>query len=890
MRKTRWCVVAPAGTLAVLLGTALPAIADQFASACPAATIRTWVGPEYWANRLQDWRIADGRLECVEASQQKPTRAVHLLVAALGSQPGEFSMSVRTGPIEPDATPSAESWSGFLIGSGGEHIDYRLTALTHHRPAEDGGLLAAMDGNGRIIFRDFAAGTPANGGRPLVGDLTTAEQQSAQPLRDVELRLTAEPAGPHYTLTLAAYDPQSGTLISRGTLNNVDAKKLDGGVALVSHRGPSGGRSGYWFRDWKLAGSKVVSHPERANGPVLNALYTLSHGVLKLTAQMPPLGKQDTHTARLLVREETTNLYRTVATARLIEDSYTFPFRVENWDATRDVTYMIVYDLRTGPGTTHTIGWQGKVRAEPDGHAPFVVAAFTGHRVMTGGLKWNHDGIWFPHNELVAAVESHRPDLLFFSGDQIYEGDLTGAQRRPVDAAILDYLDKWYRWCWAFRDLTRSTPSIAIPDDHDVYHGNIWGAGGRNATGPDDGGYVMPARFVNMVQQTQCSHLPDPADPTPVEQGINVYYTSLDYAGLSFAIIEDRKWKSSPTTTIPEGRVVNGWFQNRDFNAAQQADVPDAVLLGDRQLSFLRKWSADWQNGIWMKTVLSQTIFANVATLPAEATSDKVVPRLKRLLPGVYPADDTFAVDADSNGWPQSGRNRALDAMRRGFAFHIAGDQHLGSFVHYGIESWSDSGFGFCVPSIANVWPRRWYPAQSGQNRKEGAPRYTGQFRDGFGNRVQVFAVSNPVVSGREPSALYDRAPGYGIVRFDRQTRDIEIECWPRWVDPTLPDAQQYPGWPITVNQFDNYGRKPHAYLPTIEVHGMSDPVVQVVDESNGETIYTLRIRGESFRPKVFRDGTYTVRVGEPGTPRMKRLENLRAEAEASTSRRVSFD
>ena len=38
---------------------------------------------------------------------------------------------------------------------------------------------------------------------------------------------------------------------------------------------------------------------------------------------------------------------------------------------------------------------------------------------------------------------------------------------------------------------------------------------------------------------------------------------------------------------------------------------------------------------------------------------------------------------------------------------------------------------------------------------------------------------------------------------------------------------------------------------------------MQVIDESAGEIVYTLRIKGNEFRPKVFSKGTYTVRVGE---------------------------
>jgi len=55
----------------------------------------------------------------------------------------------------------------------------------------------------------------------------------------------------------------------------------------------------------------------------------------------------------------------------------------------------------------------------------------------------------------------------------------------------------------------------------------------------------------------------------------------------------------------------------------------------------------------------------------------------------------------------------------------------------------------------------------------------------------------------------------------------------------------------------------------------MANPVVQVVDERNGEIVYTVRSRGASFRPKVFAAGAYTVRVGEPGTERWKTLRRV---------------
>ena len=46
--------------------------AADFASQWSQAPDRVWIGPEYWANRLHDWRIQDGRLECVERRARYP--------------------------------------------------------------------------------------------------------------------------------------------------------------------------------------------------------------------------------------------------------------------------------------------------------------------------------------------------------------------------------------------------------------------------------------------------------------------------------------------------------------------------------------------------------------------------------------------------------------------------------------------------------------------------------------------------------------------------------------------------------------------------------------------------------------------------------------------------
>jgi alkaline phosphatase D len=457
-----------------------------------------------------------------------------------------------------------------------------------------------------------------------------------------------------------------------------------------------------------------------------------------------------------------------------------------------------------------------------------------------------------------------------------------GIQYSPVEPAILEYLRKWYLFGWAFGDILRDRPTITIPDDHDVFHGNLWGMSGKATTAPgfgmeaqDSGGYKMPARWVNMVQRTQTSHLPDPADPAPVEQGIGVYFCDLRYAGLSLAVIEDRKFKSAPKAFLPEAEIRNGWAKNPEWKADKSSDVKGAELLGARQLKFLKSWAADWTGGVWMKAVLSQTLWSDPSTLPAGTTGDDGVPGLPVYKPGEYPPDDVPMADMDSDGWPPAGRNAAIREMRKAFALHISGDQHLPSTLKYGLEAWGDAGFAICVPAISNLWPRRWFPKTPGLNRKPNDPPYKGDFKDAFGNRMTVLAVANPQVTGLQPAELYDRSAGYGIITFDRETRDISLANWPRQTDPRKPDAKPYPGWPVTLNQLDNYGRAAKAWLPTLQFRGMTNPVVQIVDERNGEIVYTVRAKGATFKPKVFAAGSYTIRAGEPGTERWRVLRKV---------------
>jgi hypothetical protein len=539
------------------------------------------------------------------------------------------------------------------------------------------------------------------------------------------------------------------------------------------------------------------------------ALYTQESGVLKLTAQLYPLHPDESRDVHL-------DIQRDGQWAELTKSAIVFPgwsahFRVEKWDSSRDVQYRV----RHGENAS----FEGLIRRAPTAKEEIVVANLSCNSSRTTGLR----------PEIIENLKLQDPDLLFFAGDQTYRHT--------------EHTAGWIEFGLQFRDLMRDRPTITIPDDHDVGHPNLWGENGKRSLRKDnsDGGYYYPPAYVNMVQRQQTWHLPDPMDPAPVEQGIGVYFTRLRVGGIDFAILEDRKFKSGPQGKIPQMGPRPDHINDPTYNP-ETIDLPGLQLLGDRQLKFLRDWGQDWAD-VEMKAVLSQTAFCGAVHLHG-------------------PNADRLLADLDCNGWPQTGRDRALEEIRRAWAVHLCGDQHLGVVVKHGIREWGDGPFSFTSPALVNtIYGRWWHPPDSkaGPNPVPGSPLpWTGDFRDGLGNRISMLAYANPSDIKDERQ----RGDGYGLVRFNKTSRRITFECWPRFADAKRGDEAQFPGWPVKVAMEDNDGRKPIGWLPEIVVEGGNRPVVQVVEESTGDILYTVRAASPRFQPPVYARGRYTVKVG----------------------------
>ncbi len=786
---------------------------------------RIWVGEDFWTVPLEDWRVKGGRLEC-SSSYQHAT--VSLLTHILTNMQGGFSLTVDMG----------------LLDEGRNHGGAGIS-------------IGVLDDTDSDIRASVYFGTGLNLGVNTLGYAFLGNKVKELPenfdFSRFQIRIDAfRHAGQHaLQMTLHGANGDEVTkLAADATLNAGGIIQLVNNFRTIdaNDHGPT-----FWFDNIQIEGSIFTVLPENRFGPVFWTMHTLSRNVMKMTAQLPPVGEHENTQAHFQVLH-TNGEWETLASESMDSDARTASFRVEDWDDTNESKYRVLFDYISASGEKLTAEYGGMIRKDP-----------VDRPLRMGGLTCQFSS-GFPYRPLVENLTLLAPDILYFSGDQIYESN--GGyfvKRAPEEMAILSYLGKWYMFGWAFGELMRDIPTICTPDDHDVFHGNLWGEGGmpfddqdiinrtnRINTG-DLRGFAQTVRFVNMVNRTQCEHLPDPFDPTPIKQGMSVWYTSLNYGRISFAIVSDRIFKSAPER-------VSQWDGRNDHLTeplpdASALEKPELQMLGERQKTFLENWIRDWHD-VDVKVLLSQTVFANPATHHG---------RFDAYLFG----------DLDSGGWPKEARDRTIRTIRKAFAFHINGDQHLPSMLQYGIDNYSDAGWSFCTPAISIIYSRWFRPDEMDipviDRPAHNLPN-TGKYKDSFGNLNYVYAIGNPDNFSRSPNR-YDfeqnKSAGFGMIYFDQVSRDITTESWRFLADVLSPKpGDQHPGWPKTINQLDNDGRDRIAWLPVLSFPHSNKPVIEIINEDTNEMVYIVRATGNSFQPWVYVPGSYTIRAGHPETNR----------------------
>lgn len=693
-----------------------------------------WPGPDFWSTPMYDWPVSSGSITAPAAVN----RTLSVLTSSLANTGASatisaklsFSGSAITGS---DSIPERFA-TGFSIGRQGYVSDYRSAAVL-----AKSSIFASIRADGRLqILNEKSIKTVSFRGGPLVLTLNIIRIK-----RRARLSLTAVQGVKTVSVT-----------------STVPLNRVTGGVALEMDGEIKGGARPtlvfVTFKDFSMVGPMVNNQPDRAFGPILWTQYMISDDSLRIQAQLAPLEQRYSVTLYL----KYSNGWSLAGNAKSDSLSRTALFRIPNWNGgqTREYQVRIRY-----MGKIYR--WGGTIRSIPTA-SKFKLAVFS-----------CDEGYLFPMNDVVSQVNRQNPDMLAFVGDQIYdepagfdpESNIEPARFASIKVAMLDYLHKWYRFGWTWREVISNRPSIMMPDDHDVYQGNLFGAGGVRLPDRSEliwslGGYIMPGRWVTGIEKTHVGHLPSPAVDITLPIGIKPYFTDIRYGDIGIAVLEDRKFKTGPQMLDPRLRSAGD----------------GAELLGPAQENFVRNWCRDWKN-VTMKIAISATIFSKATT--------HVGRELRR---GRY--------SQDSGAWPRSARNRAVRMLGDANVLTIHGDQHLGVLLRQGIDDFDDAGYSFMVPGIANGFPRAWWPGV--ESRPAPGDKFTGRFVDDAGHPINVLAVGNPDGSSIDlnwwtsppDEVAYRKGSGYGLVILDKSDMTAEFNLY-----RVGRGEQQFAGFPHSV-------------------------------------------------------------------------------------------
>jgi len=107
---------------------------------------------------------------------------------------------------------------------------------------------------------------------------------------------------------------------------------------------------------WNRGDNPILNMKVERDQVVAFGIYTVSNGVLKLSAQLFPLYPNETRTVRLEVKKG--DAWEEIQQQDVNDLGWSALFRVENWDASQDTPYRIRHGEQAS--------FEGLVRKDPN--------------------------------------------------------------------------------------------------------------------------------------------------------------------------------------------------------------------------------------------------------------------------------------------------------------------------------------------------------------------------------------------------------------------------------------------------------------------------------------------------------------------------------------------
>jgi len=226
---------------------------------------RRWVGADFWANRLQNWEVKNGKIYC---SRSEELSTLHLLTHEMQSSKGSSEINFEIGRNELAAKDTAAR-AGIIVGLSDESLNYKARAMIQRFTLNEDGVWIGIKGN-----RLFAQDLPTS--KILCNADVAANFKSKESLKIRLLISRTKNNEPRIYLYV------DDRFVQEIVITN---ENKNGNIALSVGSTKAG--SEFFFN--KLSVSNLAAKKERAFGPISTCLYTLNDNVLNFSAQLMPI-------------------------------------------------------------------------------------------------------------------------------------------------------------------------------------------------------------------------------------------------------------------------------------------------------------------------------------------------------------------------------------------------------------------------------------------------------------------------------------------------------------------------------------------------------------------------------------------------------------------------
>jgi len=557
----------------------------QFISKLSKDIKRTWINENFWANRLQDWQLNNGRIECINA--EFPLRTVHILPYTISRDSGQIHIEIELGTLQQNDSLEVTDFAGVLIGVGSMDDNFKKRAIISGQNKKNNGIIVAINGKGKIIYMN-------NDNKTELLNLAAAEEIGNPQLSKNGLLVYIDifPEANKYSINTSIIDKKNEKIISYAKIINLEKNIIQGNIALIANGAKDNNKGSFWFKNLVLKGNKLIYNKNNTIGPIIGTVYSVFENKLKLTAQFMPISKTDNKLVILEMSDYKKENWKEYSKVQIDTLSYTAKFETQIPNSNAIYNYRIVYNQKDANGKSKKIEFLGIISNNKNQQNIIKLAIFKNNSFLNNSINLENFDITLPNEKFTTAIKKSNPDLLLFMGNQINTNNQEPADFSNFKNLRLDYLNKWYLWYLAYGEFTSNNPSMILPSNNDFcVHDTI-----------DDVKIELSKRlnkkdlsnFIKLVNTTQFTEEDHQAKD----------FESFNFGNISFALINNKLEAKN------EADQLQPIFQINE-------NLIDSFEI--RKLDFLTNWSTDWTSAD-MKAIITQYPISQI-DIPKEAIS-----------------------------------------------------------------------------------------------------------------------------------------------------------------------------------------------------------------------------------------------------------------------------